>query len=270
MKLLTLTTDIGSADYLIGGIKGQLIQLVPNLQIVDISHHLPSFNYPHAAYIGKNTLRNFPSGSFHLFLVNLFDSPTARILLVEQNGHFIFCGDNGLITMMLEETPQKVIAIDTSKTPQQNVLSYVSIFGGIMQKLFEGGTIEDHGELITDYQVRNPLKPSFGDNWIEGQIIYIDHFENVVVNISKPDFETQRQGRSFTIIFQRNEHIDRISNHYADVSEGQKLAFFNAAGYLEIAINKGNASGLFGLRNFTDNPFHTDRLFYQTVRIFFE
>jgi S-adenosylmethionine hydrolase len=115
-----------------------------------------------------------------------------------------------------------------------------------------------------------------GSNWIEGQIIFIDHFENVVVNITRDDFEAQRKGRSFKIVFKRDEVIDKISETYADVPEGEKTAIFNAAGYLEIAINKGNAAGLFGLQGYADkggsapSQFHQSRLFYQTVKIHFE
>ena len=64
--------------------------------------------------------------------------------------------------------------------------------------------------------------------------------------------------------------IEKIADSYADVPEGEKLALFNSAGYLEIAINKGNAAGLFGLQGFTEHAQHLQsRLFYQTVRIMF-
>ena len=81
------------------------------------------------------------------------------------------------------------------------------------------------------------------------------------------------KGRSFRIVFKRDETIDRISETYADVAEGEKLALFNSAGYLEIAIQKGNAAGLFGLQDFTEqsqNQYLQSRLFYQTVRVYFE
>ena len=112
-----------------------------------------------------------------------------------------------------------------------------------------------------------------GENWIEGQIIFIDHFENVILNITREDFEQQRRGRSFRIVFRRDEVIDKISETYADVQEGEKLALFNAAGYLEIAINKGNAAGLLGLQDFSTKQVGThmqNRLFYQTVKVYFE
>ena len=97
--------------------------------------------------------------------------------------------------------------------------------------------------------------------------IFIDNFENVIVNITREQFEEQRKGRSFRIIFKRDEEIDRISETYADVTEGEKLALFNSAGYLEIAINKGNAAGLFGLKGYSEQ---STQLFYQTVKVFFE
>ena len=70
--------------------------------------------------------------------------------------------------------------------------------------------------------------------------------------------------------------IDKISETYADVQEGEKLALFNSAGYLEIAINKGNAAGLFGLQGFSEkqhrrnSQYLNNRLFYQTVKVYFE
>ncbi len=111
------------------------------------------------------------------------------------------------------------------------------------------------------------------NDWIEGQIIFIDNFENVVVNIQREDFEEQRKGRSFSIVFKRDETIEKISETYADVAEGEKLAHFNSSGYLEIAINKGNAAGLFGLQGFSETlqvSTQQNKLFYQTVKIFFE
>ena len=76
---------------------------------------------------------------------------------------------------------------------------------------------------------------------------------NIIINITRNQFEEQRKGRSFQIVFKRDEVIDRISETYADVNEGEKLALFNSAGYLEIAINKGNAAGLFGLKGYNES-----------------
>jgi len=145
--------------------------------------------------------------------------------------------------------------------------------GQAIRDLSKGAPLLDIGIADTTFTEKNHLRPVYGDNWIEGQIIFIDHFENVIVNITRDEFEERRAGRSFRIVCKRDEVIDRISETYADAHEGEKLALFNSAGYLEIAIQKGNAAGLFGLQDFTEqsqNQYLQSRLFYQTVRVYFE
>ena len=275
MPLLTLTSDIGQHDFLIGAVKGQLLQSNVNFNLVDISHNLSPFNYPQAAYVCRNAIKNFPAGTFHLILVNLFDEKPEHLLLAEHNGHFIGCADNGLLTMILEEVPQKVVALSLEKTEQKNTIYCVSVFAKAINEINNGKKIEETGDAGISIHVKNPLRPMLGNEYIEGQIIFIDNFENVIVNIHKDEFEEQRKGRSFKIVFKRDEVIDKISETYADVNEGEKLALFNSAGYLEIAINKGNAAGLLGLQNFSEkqlqqSQYMNSRLFYQTVKVYFE
>ncbi len=275
MPLLTLTSDIGQQDFLVGAVKGQLLQGNSGLTIVDISHQLPPFNYAQAAYVCRNAIKNFPAGTFHLVLVNLFDEKPDHLLLAEHNGHIIGCADNGLLTMILEEVPQKLVALVLDKTQQKNTIYCTTVFANAFAALISGKNIEELGDGGISMQVKNPLRPLLGNNWIEGQIIFIDNFENVVVNIRREEFEEQRKGRSFKIVFKRDEVIDRMSETYADVNEGEKLALFNSAGYLEIAINKGNAAGLFGLQGFSEkqqqqSQYQNNRLFYQTVKVLFE
>ena len=275
MPLLTLTSDIGQQDFLVGAIKGQILKANTDLTIVDISHHLSPFNYPQAAYVCRNAIRNFPAGTFHLILVNLFDERPGHLLLAEHKGHFIGCADNGLLTMILEELPEKTIALELDRSMHKNTLYCTSVFARAIHDLNSGKKPEELGNSQVSIKVKNPLRPMLGSNWIEGQIIFIDNFENVIVNINKEEFEEQRKGRRFKIVFKRDEVIDKISETYADANEGEKLALFNSAGYLEIAINKGNAAGLFGLQGFSEHQqqqgqFSNSRLFYQTVRVYFE
>jgi len=275
MPLLTLTSDIGQQDFLIGAVKGQLLQRNGNFTLVDITHNLSPFNYPQAAYVCRNAIKNFPAGTMHLILVNLFDEKPDHLLLAEHNGQYIGCADNGLLTMILEEIPQKVVALTLDKNQQKNTIYCTSVFAKVFRELSNGKKIEDMGDPEISIHVKNPLRPMLGNDYIEGQIIFIDNFENVIVNINKDEFEEQRKGRSFKIVFKRDEVIDRISETYADVNEGEKLALFNSAGYLEIAINKGNAAGLLGLQGFSEkqlqqSQYMNSRLFYQTVKVYFE
>lgn len=269
MPLITLTSDIGSPDYLVGAVKAQLFQLNPDFSIVDISHNIPPFNYPQAAYVCRSALRNFPAFSYHLILVNLFEKKPEQLLLAFHENQYLLCADNGLLTMILEGNPEMVIGIPLDKSQPMNTIYLTSVMGRVVNQLVNGESIKNIGMADVPYLEKRHLRPTFDTNLIEGQIIFIDSFENVIVNITKEQFEEQLQGRKFRITFTRGEYIDRISETYADVQEGEKLALFNSAGYLEIAINKGNAAGLFGLRGFSEK-IREGQLAYQTVKIYFE
>lgn len=275
MALITLTSDIGRQDYLTGAVKGRLLQINPDFKIIDVSHELTPFNYPQAAYICRNAIRNFPPGTFHIILVNLFDKKQNHLLFIQHNGQYIGCADNGLITMILEETPEKIVALPMKSSEQKNTLNCAKLFGAAYQEILNGKSMEEVGDDSVSIEVKNPFRPLHGPKYIEGQIIFIDNFENVIVNITKEDFEEQRKGRSFKIVFKRDEIIDKINETYADVNESEKVAIFNSAGYLEIAINKGNAAGLFGLEGYAEKQnmqtqYMQNRLLYQTVKIFFD
>ena len=102
-------------------------------------------------------------------------------------------------------------------------------------------------------------------NVVECHVVHIDRFENVVTNMTRDLFEKIGAGRPFRIQFMRDEEIHYISNHYNDQREGEKLCRFNSTGYLEIAINRGKAASLFGLR-----LHQKQHLIYNTIKIFFE
>ena len=275
MPLLTLTSDIGSRDYLVSAIKAQLLQTNEQFNIIDISHQIPPFNYPQAAYICRSAVHHFPEFSFHIILVNLFETKPVRLLLAFHKNQYYLCADNGLLPMILEEKPELVIEIPLEKDAATNTIYLTGVMGDTINKLINGTSIQTIGIADVNYIQKNSWQPLHGENWIEGLIIFIDNFENVIINITRSYFEEQRKGRNFRIVFKRDEVITKISETYADVEEGEKLAIFNNAGYLEIAINKGNAAGLFGLKGFSEKQIQISgilqsKLYYQTVRVYFE
>jgi hypothetical protein len=275
MPLLTLTSDIGEQDYLVGAVKGRLLRINPEFRITDISHKLSPFNYPQAAYVCRNAIKNFPEFTYHIVLVNLFESKPEQLLFAFHKDQYLICADNGLLGMILEDRPDMVIGIPLEKAAIKNTLYCIDVAAKAITQLTSGIPVQQIGVPDADYIEKNPLRPLLGEDWIEGQIIFIDNFENVIVNITQEQFEQQRKGRRFKIVFKRDEVIERISGSYADVPQGEKLVLFNSAGYMEIAINKGNAAGLFGLKGYNESSqavssMVANRLFYQTVKVFFE
>ena len=275
MPLVTLTSDIGHQDYLVGAIIGRLLRINPEFQIIDISHSLSPFNYPQAAYVCRSAVKNFPEYTHHIVLVNMFESKPDQILMAFHKDQYVICADNGLLSMILEDKPDIVIGIPLDKVAIKNTLYCIDVIAKAITQITNGEPVQRIGIPDATYIEKNPLRPLLSGDWIEGQIIFIDNFENVIVNITQEQFEQQRKGRRFKIVFKRDEIIERISGSYADVPEGEKLVLFNSAGYMEIAINKGNAAGLFGLRGFTEKSSQAtsmmqNRLFYQTVKVYFE
>jgi S-adenosylmethionine hydrolase len=266
---------VDKQDILIGAVKGRLLRINPQFEIIDISHNLSPFNYPQAAYICRSAIKNFPEFTHHIILINLFESKPDQLLFAFHKDQYVLCADNGLLGMVLEDKPEMVLGIQLEKTAIKTTLYFIDVIAKAITQLVNGEPVQNIGIPDTTYIEKNPLRPTLGEDWIEGQIIFIDNFENVIVNITQEQFEQQRKGRSFKIVFKRDEVIDRISGSYADVTQGEKLVLFNSAGYMEIAINKGNAAGLLGLKSFvekqsTQTSTMQSRLFYETVKVFFE
>src|SRR5215207_4360201 len=155
MALLTLTSDIGQQDYLVGAIKGELLKLYPHFRIADISHHLLPFNYPQAAYVARNAIRNFPAHTFHLVLVNMFESKPEQLLLAYHNEQYILCADNGLLSMILETKPELVIGLPLEKTAPRNSLHCVRIMGEAVLKLMQGTSLSLIGQADVPFLEKN-------------------------------------------------------------------------------------------------------------------
>ena len=275
MPIITLTTDFGLQDYLVAAVKGQLYSGMDNITIVDVSHQLSSFNYPQAAYFCDSAFRHFPPATVHIVLVNMFDDKPTQMLLSTYNNQYIACADNGLVTMISDGAPVEIVGLPLPAEIQPTTLVCTQVIANAIKKIFRGEKLSAVGTPGVTFNEKLRLKYVNSPTTMEGQILYLDNFENVIVNITRDDFDRERKGRNFKIVFKRDEVIDTISQTYACVSHGEKVAFFNSAGYLEIAINKGNAAGLFGLQGFSDamqkqSIALQNKWFYQTVKIFFE
>ena len=195
MPILTLTTDIGQRDFLVGAIKGQFLQLDPTINICDITHYLPQTNFPQAAYICGNAFKHYPAGTFHLVIANLFESPLKYLLMVKHRQQFIICADNGLLTMITGEKPEEMVAISLHNA--HNLLQITAATAVAVNTVSKTGQLTSAGQPIAAIDEKYPLRPTVGPDWIEGQILFIDQFENVVINITETEFNEQRKGSEF-------------------------------------------------------------------------
>lgn len=270
MPLLTLTSDFGISDPMVGAVKGEIFKVNEGYQLIDLTHEIAPFNYMQAAYQCKTIFRNFPKESFHLILVNLYDASLDHLLFIKHQDQYIGLPDNGLITIILDGMPSQYVKLPIAKKSNLNIGLMVQTWMEAFSQISSGKQIEQVGEPLEGLVQRTLMKAYVSSQYIEGQVLMIDRFNNILVNITIHEFEEARKGRKFKIVLLRDAFIEEISNTYSDVPEGEKLARFNEAGYLEIAINKGFAAPLFGLGEYGQTSSQQKRQYYQTIKIFFE
>ena len=273
MPLLTFTSDIGQQDFVVGAVKGQLHTAIPNLTIADITHFLPQDNFAHATYILKNAFKYYPDNTFHFILLNVFEADSLHFVVSKYNNQFIICPNHGILSMIADGIPESSVVLPVINA--NNIIQITEQVITALAKIIATNSLEVIGTKGLSIVEKTLMTPTIGENWIEGQILFIDNFENAVVNITQEVFENERKNRKFKIVFKRNEVVTKISKNYSTVSESHYLVWFNAAGYLELAINKGAAASLFGLETFkekiqNEGLMAQNKWFYRTVRILFE
>lgn len=246
MGCITLLSDFGLQDASVAAAKGLLMQQAPGVDIVDISHEVIPFNMPQAAYLLASAWRKFPAGTFHLALFDLYSETVPKLVLVQYEGHYFLSPDNGLLPLALPaQDGDAHICFELTAALSFN--DWLTAAGKTIQSIHQKGS-----NSITSLPCRLRKKASamakLEGPAIQCEVVHVDHYENVVLNVTREFFDELRQDRRFRINLMRVEEVTEISKHYNDVKDGYKLCRFNSQGYLEICINRGKAASLLGLR----------------------
>ncbi|MBE8719913.1 SAM hydrolase/SAM-dependent halogenase family protein [Sphingobacterium pedocola] len=249
MGVITLTTDLGYRDFYQAALKGSIISLLPDVRLFDISHEIPSFNIQNAAFILQNAYHYFPKNTVHLIGIDTVFQEGGSYVAMKYDGHYFVGADNGIFSIILgDDQAEELVEIEVMQDLRFLHFPLADILVKAACHIANGGNISELGSKIEEPLKKKPLLPIIeNNNIIKGHVSYIDSFGNVISNISKDLFNQVQRGRNFTLFFKRNETIEKMSWHYNEVSEGEKLCLFGISNYLEIAINKGHASNLLGL-----------------------
>ncbi len=265
MAIVTLTTDFGNKDHSVSVIKAALIHQISDLTIIDISHQISPYNPSETAYILKNAFRAFPKGSIHIVGVESEWTPENIHIAVEFEGHFFIGADNGILSMVLENLKAtKIVEINIHKSIVTS-FPVLDVFVSVAAHIARNGALEVIGKPIVKIKELTNINPVVNKegNQILGSVIYVDNYGNLVTNIKKTYFNEIRKTRNF-IIFARTVKFKSIYKGYSEAidfslpknkrdEDGKKLALFNSANHLELAVYKSNpqtvggASSLFGL-----------------------
>jgi len=247
MAIITLTTDLGDKDIYQAALKGSILKLLPTVNIVDVTNSVAAYNIQQAAFILKNSFYYFPDATVHLIGIDTLFNTGTRYLALKYKNHYFVGADNGIFSLMFDHDPEEIVEINIMQDLKFLHFPLADIFVKAACHLAKGGTLTEIGLPVNDIEKKMNLQPVIEKNLIKGVVIYIDSFQNVITNITKEFFNHVQQNRRFTLSFKRNETINHLSWHYNEVPEGEKLCLFGISDHLEIAINKGNASGLLGL-----------------------
>ncbi|WPR72992.1 SAM-dependent chlorinase/fluorinase [Flavobacterium sp. NG2] len=253
MSIITLTTDYGLKDHFVGALKGKILSEYPEATIIDISHDIDPFNTVEASYVINAAYSSFPKGTVHLIGVDLELNKENQHIAMQWNDHYFIAADNGILSMLSQKiVPQKIVSINVhDRFP--NDATDLDVFVKVACHIARGGLLNVIGKEINSIKEVTELKATVSEdnNSLRGHIVYIDHFGNVVSNITKKQFIEVAKGRPYEIVM-KTKNIKTILPRYSSIAisekypikyyEGEKLAIFNEAGFLEIAIFRSNPS----------------------------
>lgn len=247
MPILTLTSDLGSSDAYVAGIKGRLLTACADAVLVDVTHEVTPFQPASAAFFLGQVWADFPTETIHWIGVDSGQDIKTRNLIVMHQQHFFVGADNGIFSMLFDTHPEFVFAINEGVGEASGIRGMYPDLVLAASWLAAGKEILEIASQQKDIRASVPLTATASEDMIQGTVIHIDRFGNVLINITRTLFDKVGQGRPFELRYRRRERIDRLSMTYADVPQGERLCRFNESAYLEIAINHGRASDLLGL-----------------------
>ena len=247
MPILTLTTDLGTQDHYVAALKGTILSLKPDVNIVDISHHIPVFDFYKAAYIIKNSFHYYPPKTVHLIGVTPHSTDAHSYLAIEYKNQFFIAADNGVFSAIFDETPTAIVRINGKENSSAKSFSLLELPVNTAIELLKGKDIKSLGELVIEYHQRNFFKPFSTTNSITGYVVHIDKFKNIITDIHRDLFYQIGNKRKFLMDFKSYEST-AIHNHYDDAIQGEIVTLFNFQGFLEIAMNQGDAATLLNFK----------------------
>ncbi len=245
MPLVTLTSDFGYQDHYAAVVKASILQACPNATIVDISHGIELFNIVQGVHVLKAAYTAFPPYAVHIFAIQGSHTVDRHIAFQWQE-HYFLGSDNGFAGLLEEEAPEQCVEIGSTSGQVATFLAQ-TLYAPAAAKIAQGVPLQEIGHPVLSPKKLIARQPRINEKQIIGHVINVDHYGNLVTNITKEIFTQQLRSSRFEIIFAR-ESIYNVHTHYTQVEPGDCVCVFNSLSLLEIAINQGNAATLLGLQ----------------------
>jgi S-adenosyl-L-methionine hydrolase (adenosine-forming) len=240
--IITLLTDFGLSDPFVGIMKGVIYSIAPDVTVVDIAHNLEPYSVMEGALILEASYRYFPRHTIHVAVIDPGVGTERRVILAETERCLFLAPDNGILSFIVHhEKPQRLVEVKNGQfflDPVSSTFHGRDIFAPVAAHVARGTPLEEFGPSLDSLTLLPEPYLYQGKGKIEGEIISIDRFGNLITSIPADSIKGKRIKRlSFKELF-----IEGISPHYAaQGKEGQPIALVNSFGRLEIAINQHDA-----------------------------
>jgi len=251
--IITLTTDFGQNDHFIGVVKGVILGIAPETQIIDISHAVQPFDILDGALTISQAYSYFPSGTVHMVIVDPGVGTARRPLLVTGDRHLFVAPDNGVLSLVFDREERLSVRHITAEhyflQPRSNTFHARDVFSPVAAYLAKGIEPDRFGEEITDYvRFGAPRPKPVDERTLRGIVLKVDRFGNLITNITPQDapqlFEAAPP--AFKIAIGTKAQATRMCASYAEGAPGEVFGILGSMGFLEVATNRGSAYQLLG------------------------
>lgn len=239
-QIITLLSDWRLRDPYVAMLKGELLKTLPDAQIVDITHYVDKFDLIQTALLMRNSYNSFPKGTIHLILTNMSLNDTFSPVLLNANGHYFIGEDNGVFFLMFgQDFALKGLQLADNKG--NTLFQIQQLIALAANGELDGPRTQEYLQFKRMLTLQSDHTPD--NQQIEGQIIYIDAFNNAVTDIPFKLFEEAVGNRPFTATIQ-SKGVWKIVRHYNsyNVSDGEMYLCNNALGFIEVAAYQSDVA----------------------------
>ncbi len=253
-KTVVFLSDFGYDSPYAGICKEVILNINSNINIVDLTHNIPPFNIIPAIFILRNSFTYFPPNSVFLCIVDPEVGSKRKGIIVKAYNRFFVGPDNGIFSFIEKTNIQKIISVENKSyflPVTSSTFHGRDIFSPVCAFLSSGVPIENFGPQLKSIKRTKIPMPYFKNNTIYGEIIYIDHFGNLISNIEKEYIEDSFPDTNRLKVALISDTEDKmfemeLKKTYSDVKVGSYLALINSFNLLEVSINCGSATQHFG------------------------
>jgi S-adenosylmethionine hydrolase len=247
-QVVTLTTDFGTLDHFVGVMKGVIININPDVELVDLCHNVNSYDVFDAAFTLAQSYRYFPSDTIHLVVIDPGVGTARRPILVRTMEYKFVAPDNGVLSLIYEREESVEVRHITADhyflNPVSNTFHARDIFAPVVGWLSKGVEVDKFGDPITDYaKFASPKPKQVSENLVKGVTIKVDKFGNLITNITPQDVPRLFSDNPppFKIVINSQE-VTRLNLAYSMGKPSEIFAIVGSSGFLEICTNRGSAA----------------------------